>query len=161
MSDGSLSNDGDRSYEAAPAEGCEVTQGTGIRIVKPTCDTFANAQRRAQELAKQYQLGVSEIITSLMQEVETMPIASRFSTTRTIADNLETRIIPIHTINPILVHLTEAEFKRAQLILNLRELRTRIGSDSHRLMEVIMDIEATKAEFTNDGDTGEEIPKDI
>jgi release factor glutamine methyltransferase len=117
------------------------------------------AKTRVSELTSRIMLegGISKVMEELRAEVSNMSMPRRFSRTR----------IPYHkhheagVLNSSFVGLAEDEHKRQQLLLNLDSvgaeipeaiLKGDIARAIYLLEAVVMDIEATKTESTEDGE---------
>lgn len=108
----------------------------------PEPPTLKAARARAQELAKAFQFNeVIKMLDSLIKEVKTMPIASRFSPDRPI---FSTWGGPPKDINPMLVGMSERDHKRWQLEHDLGELKNKVLNLASGFEDVVLDIEATK-----------------
>jgi hypothetical protein len=83
-------------------------------------------------------------INALIEEVRVMPIASRFSPNKRVGHLLGDS--NMNGLNPAYRELSEAEFKRQQLISDLISTKDQALRAAADLGIVIMDIEATKAE---------------
>ena len=102
------------------------------------------AVARAKELVAQCQLNEAvRVIDALIAEVDTMPIAVRFSTVEKIFSTCS----PSRGFNQNYLHLTEAEYKKHKLIQDLRAIRNKVLSAIDELQTVVMDMEATKLDF--------------
>ena len=80
------------------------------------------------------------VIQRLEAEVKVMTISPRFSQTKRPSDS----VYNIDAMNPNLVELTEAEYKRATLLMALEQIKNKILSSVGDLEIMVLDIEATK-----------------
>lgn len=101
------------------------------------------ARARAQELIKQASLNEAiKVIERLEAEVTKIIMPRRFSRTAKPSESA----YKMGILNPILEGLTEDEYKRKQLLINLGQIKQEIVSAISGLGDVILDIEATKQE---------------
>ena len=108
--------------------------------------SFVAAQARAEELIRQAKFNEAVVVIDLLTtEVTNMELASRFSKTRKPSESLHTEVID--SIAPRFMDLTEVEYKRAQLLENLKRIRAKIVHAVGELQFIVLDIEATKRDF--------------
>lgn len=101
------------------------------------------ALARAEALVKKAQFNEAiRLIDDLEREAATMRLAKRFSRIKKPSESMLGR--DMHTMNPVLRGLTEAEYKRMTLILALHEIREKILTAVQGLKTVVMDMEASK-----------------
>jgi hypothetical protein len=99
------------------------------------------AKERARSVVEQASLNEAiVVIERLLAEVDTMPVAARFSRTRKMKEN---KLRPKKLLLQY-EEMTEEKFKREQLRLRLREVREKILATITQLNETVMDMEATK-----------------
>lgn len=105
-----------------------------------------SAVERADLLIQEAALSKAlQIIEQLEAEVATMPIASRFSATKKMKES-EYNLGGFRPMRSDYLEMTEAEFKRQQLLHDLRARKEKIIAEVGSLRDVIMDMEATKTE---------------
>ncbi len=121
-------------------------------------ETSENAEQRAREAnpeldaaltrvaaeSKKYLDPVVDYFAPLEEEIRTMPIASRFR-----RDQAPNHIFAPGGEEGVLPHLkglSEAEYKRAQLAVDLSLLRSQALAVIGGIQALVMDIEATKTE---------------
>lgn len=101
------------------------------------------ALARADALVKRAQFNEAiRLIDDLEREVATMPLAKRFSRIKRPSESVLGK--DMHTMNPVLRGLTEAEYKRMTLILAVHTIREKILAAVQELKTVVMDMEASK-----------------
>ncbi len=120
-----------------------VNKIEGVPQWEPTDPVFKAAKLRAEELAERAKLNEAiRIIEELEKEVAGMPIAKRFSREKKPTESPLFSGAP----NPILVSLTEDEYKRATLLKALEGIKEQLLGTITRIHDVVMDIETTKTE---------------
>ena len=101
------------------------------------------ARARARELIKEASFNEAIIVIERLEaEVTKIIMPRRFSRTAKPSES----VYKIGILNPILEGLTEDEYKRQQLLINLGQIKQEIISAVSGLEGVILDIEATKQE---------------
>lgn len=111
-------------------------------LIIPLTPAYLAAKAKAEKIAQFCRFNaLVEQIEMLIDEVRTMPIAQRFSTEKKAWSLLGG---PPGVPSAEFKDLTEAEYKRQQLILDLSRIRNGIMQFEGRLHDVIMDMEATK-----------------
>ena len=96
---------------------------------------------KADAIVKEAQLNHAiEIIDGLLNEVDEMHVANRFSRDRKIKENIIRSPAKLSHFE----EMTEEQFKREQLRLDLRKIRTEVVSSVGKLKSVVLDMEATK-----------------
>ena len=98
------------------------------------------AYEKSEVVTQKYIDPMVEFFDTLEKEITEMPIATRFRTDK------EPDLTGIYNINPLMRGLTEAEFKKAQLLGDLQVIRTRVMLLSGWIEGLVMDMEATKSE---------------
>lgn len=99
------------------------------------------AERRAEELSLLFnQNAVVEMLDALIAEVNTMPLASRF-TNREIYASVGG---PPPDINPALLGMSEQDHKRRHLEQHFQEMKRRIISMGHDFKNAVMEMQASK-----------------
>jgi hypothetical protein len=129
--------------------GCLITQEEAEKFLLETNPAAKAALARAEELAKIFQFNeVVSLFDSLIEEVRSMSIASRYSATKKIFSSTygDEEQIPARDLNPILRGLTEKEYKRWQLEYDITELKKLVIGLSGKFKGTLLDIEATKIE---------------
>ena len=115
----------------------------GIEFVRLGGAALDAAEKRASEVGERAFLNEAiKIISELEHEVRTMHIANRFSR---IKKPSESGYAP-KPLNLLWKDLTEDEYKRKQLLVDLEHLKQQILSATTGLKMVVMDIEATKTD---------------
>lgn len=110
-----------------------------IPPIVPAHPEFVQAKEKADALAEAFIASPVEILNALTAEIEGMHIAGRFSRTRRVSEN-----IFVGHDSLINTELTEEEHKRAQLLNDVRNVRSRLVILAGQLKDLIMDAEATK-----------------
>ncbi len=100
------------------------------------------AKEKATELSGKISGPVEQVMHDLLEEATSMRISSRFSSTRVVADNE----IRAHQV-VVRGNLTEDEAKRGDLRAYLICIRSNLRSSLIDLHDIILEIEATKADF--------------
>jgi hypothetical protein len=104
---------------------------------------FQAALKRAQELVKKAQFNEAIVlIEDLESEVETMVIARRYSRIKKPSESSQG--INIQIMNPALKGLSEAEYVRQTILIELRNVKNTIITATQRLQDIVIEIEATK-----------------
>ena len=110
------------------------------QLPQETIDSVIELKKRME------QIGIDPAFTelrNLMAEIETTPLSSRFSYTRTIEENMDqyagTREV-LHTLRG----RTEQEFKRLQLVSDVQGVQTDLLALVGRLQEILTDWEVSK-----------------
>ncbi|MFA6177450.1 MAG: hypothetical protein WC694_00970 [Candidatus Paceibacterota bacterium] len=105
-----------------------------------------NAEARASSLIERARLNEAiRVIEDLEAEVRDMKISDRFSRTAKPSESVYSSLGG--GMNAALLKgLTEDEYKRQVLLINLRSIRESIDSTIGGMERVILDIEATKQE---------------
>jgi hypothetical protein len=112
-----------------------------VRDLEEENPNFAKAREKTEGIIERARLNEAiRVIDELLGEVETMPIAERFSRTRKIEENL----LRGSAMLPEYESMTESDFKRTQLARDLRGIKTEISKAVSDLEVVVMDMEATK-----------------
>lgn len=120
------------------------SEGFDIRGIKLGGEPLAAAEARAAKLAESCHFNESvAVVDALLEEVAAMNIAARFSRTKKV---WETAGGPPPETHPMLRDLSEADYKREQLLRDLRALRQSLVSKGAELRSIVMDMEATKTE---------------
>lgn len=101
---------------------------------------FDAASKRSEEVAERYLDPISRLLVELEAKIKGMNIATRFR--RDKQPNFEY----VYGVNPTLVGLNEADFKRGQLLSDIHSLMTAHTRTIGMLDGLIMDMEATKTE---------------
>jgi hypothetical protein len=115
-------------------------------ILEPTHKEYVEAKARAKELGERAHFSEAmAIVKSLEDEVVDMHISNRFSATK--KPNLDYKGGGV--LVPSITGLTEAEFKRKSLLMELQTLKNKIGTLASDVAAVVMDIEATKIDDVN------------
>lgn len=97
---------------------------------------------RAEEIVERAQLNEAlRIIDGLEEEVVSMSIAERFSRTKKPSEGVYGKFAGTH---PDFSDATEEQYKRSQLLLDLRKIKGEILHNIAQLKRVVLDIEATK-----------------
>lgn len=110
------------------------------RAEQPALDA---AYHRAEEEKRLYLEPVIEYFAHLAEEIEEMPIASRFS--REHGPNFEFSGTG-HDVLPQYQDLNEAEYKRAQLQIDLSTLRDKAIGLIGGVESLVLDMQATQQE---------------
>ena len=111
------------------------------RAASPALDTAYNRSEQEQQL---YLSPVVAYFGRLEAEIADMPIASRFRT-----DKTPDHFVAVGNrgmVHPLYADLSEADYKRAQLLSDLRTLRTNALNLIGGVHSLVMDMEATKTE---------------
>lgn len=115
---------------------------TRIEFLHSDDSEIHNMTARADEVVERAQLNEAlRIINGLEEEVASMVIAERFSRTKKPSEGAYGKFAGSR---PDFHNATEEEYKRAQLLLNLRQLKDAILHNIAQLKRVVLDIEATK-----------------
>jgi hypothetical protein len=102
------------------------------------------AVARAESVVEQASLNEAiKRIDDLLQEVDEMPVAERFSRTRKMEENKNRGV----KLLPQYENMTEEQLKRQQLRIALISVRSGILTQVQKLKDVVLDIEATKKDF--------------
>jgi hypothetical protein len=105
-----------------------------------------DAEARAQSLIEKARLNEAiRVIEDLETEVSTMKIADRFSRTAKPSESVYSSLSGGLNAG-ILKNLTEDEYKRQVLLINLKSIKSTIDSAIGSMEQVILDIEATRQE---------------
>lgn len=121
-----------------------VAGNSPVPIITIPSSAFDAANERLGELEKIF--GVNAIINmldGLAAEIESMPLASRFSTEGKIYASVDG---PPDDINPLLKNMTEAEYKRWQLTHDMSKIRTSIIHLGGIFRLGFLDMQAAAAE---------------
>lgn len=102
---------------------------------------FDAACRRVEEEKQKYLEPIVEYFHRIEQEILDMPVATSFRRDRNPDFSLSSGVF-----NPILSDLNEADFKKAQLRIDLVSVRQDAMILIGKVESLIMDIEATKTE---------------
>ena len=114
-------------------------------LIRPENPGFDAAEQKARETVDRAQLNEAiRVIDQLIEEVRSMPIASRYKLDKRPSESLLAANAP--SLNPILKDLNEPEFKRQTLLNNLERIKTDTVRAISQLGHVVLDIEATKTE---------------
>ena len=105
-----------------------------------------SAEARARELVERASFNEAiVVIDELIAEVEKMDLPARFSAEKpAYGDPALGGMGEPENLAPRFRGLTEAQYKRAQLLMHLESIKTEIIANIGSLHVVIMDIEATK-----------------
>lgn len=98
------------------------------------------AYEKSETVTQKYIDPVVAFFDGLEREIVNMPIAERFRIDK------EPDLTGVTGINPLLHGLTEAEYKRAQLLNDLQATRLQTMLLAGHIQDLVMDMEATKAE---------------
>lgn len=112
-----------------------------VPIITLENPAFDAAEHKATDIQEKTLDPLMAILGDLRTELVDMPIARRFSREKSPLAERDHRG---GIINPMLVGLNEAEYKRAQLDADLRNLQQDAISLSCRIRAVVMDMEATR-----------------
>lgn len=141
----------DSDVAAAVAEIAAVYESQGWynpveteKIIRPLVPGHEAAHQRSIEKSDELFGAAVVYVLEVEKEVREMQIAKRFRTDK--GPNYEYMLQGNASPNPLYVDLSEAEFKRSQLLNDLDELKQRIIEVAGSFQSVIMDIEATKAD---------------
>lgn len=115
-------------------------KGKGPFIAKVITPELEAAEAKGATLSAKFLTSGTEILDQLDQEVAEMPIASRFSPTRQLKENMYRGHRTTHE------DATERDAKRMQLESNLKSIRYAYKILASRLAGIVEDIEATKLE---------------
>ena len=121
-------------------------------FIRPESPELDAAEKRSKDIMEKASVaGVVAVIDELIAEVEQMPIAKRFKRDGKIGehfgaydDALVRKANISNSLNPV---LPESEFKRQQLLSDLKRKREEISRSISGLGEIVMDIEATKIDY--------------
>ncbi len=117
-------------------------------LVRPENPHFDNAEAKAKSFTERATMETFKVIDELKAEVEGMTVAKRFKQTGKVGD--EAGPYGNRVTNPLLRHLPEAEHKRQQLLRDLEQIRAEMARNAGALEGVIMDIEATKRDYSGE-----------
>src|SRR5689334_19519937 len=102
---------------------------------------FREAKDLAAKTVERAQLNEAiRVINELIEQVDSMPIAERFSRTRKIKENINRGIKLLDQYE----EMTEVDYKRSQLKRNLTTIREEIAKSISELDSIVMDMEAAK-----------------
>lgn len=120
----------------------EQIEGMGLNVIELGGDELKAAQEKAELISQSCHFNEAvDVINKLLVEVESMPIASRFSKDRTV---WESEGGTPAGFDPRYAEMSEHDFKRQQLRIDLAAIRQDIISKAAALKIVVMDMEATK-----------------
>src|SRR3989344_1510345 len=125
-----------------------MVEGGGERklkdmLIRPENPHYDAAEARVHQLMERASVSEAmQVMDELEAEVRTMNIAERFNPEKLIGRAVEG--FEASGIAPDKRHLTEAEYKREQLLANIRTLKGDLLRTIGGLETVVMDIEATK-----------------
>lgn len=114
------------------------------KIIVVSSAALDAAEERLAELKKAF--GFNEVVAmlrGLMAEVDSMPIASRFSPDKKIFASVGA---PPDDLHPMLKDMTEAEHKRWQLKGGLKDIETTIIQLEGDFRNIFLDMQATATE---------------
>jgi hypothetical protein len=115
----------------------------GVHVVRVDDPGQLQAEARAVALVERAQLNEAiNVVQSLMDEVRTMTISSRFNP----ALQPNKSYFVTTPLSHMFRGLNEPEYKRQTILMALNRIINEITSTVSKLDAIVMDIEATKAE---------------
>lgn len=126
-----------------------MDQSGGDRILDKVLSIPDGPQKafcRARQLIERGQLSeVLRILDELEDDVGKMEISGRFSKTKKIFGGDQARAVR-NGVRTDWADLTEEEHKRQSLLVAVTELRNKVTDAINGLQDLVVDIEATKAD---------------
>lgn len=121
-----------------------VTKEQARQIAREANPSFDAACQRAEQEIQTYLEPVVNYFNRLEEEIKSMKIASRFRVDK--APVHERAMVVSGVLSPSLVGLSEADYKRAQLLSDLTHLRSRAMNLIIGVEYLVMDLQATSTE---------------